>query len=430
MGKSRRFYSLFAAVLAGVSLAGCAQTSPGAPESATRPAAGAKTADLMANITPGAVKTASADDKFTQAMAGFSVDLFKQVADGKKNCLVSPLSAELALAMAANGACGQTLSQMEKVLGGGMAVDKLNAVLPAFVKNLPSTDKAKFHFADSIWCNSAKGVNIKKDFLQANADYYGAGLFSAPFSGQTVKDINAWVKEHTDGMIPSLVDSLDPGKEAAVLLNALAFDAEWAVPYMDNQVQSGQFTSAAGKKQTVDFMGSGESTYLDDGKATGFTKSYANDTYRFVALLPNQGVSMEDYLKSLTGAKLMDTLQNAQSRSVNASLPKFSFSYSATLNNALKAMGMQAAFSPSAADFSKMGTMDGAPLYIDQVLQKTFIDVTPMGTRAGAATAVMMAAGAAMSPKTVKLDRPFVFAIVDGATNLPLFLGVVNSVGE
>jgi len=417
--KTRFILSLLAAALTGVILSGCSSSI------------GASSTDLMTDITPVKVQVNPVDDKFTSALADFSVDLLKQTADDQQNCLVSPLSAELALAMTANGASGHTLSQMEQVLCGSMPINDLNAVLPGFAEGLPNTDNAKFHFANSIWCNSAQGVNIQKDFLQTNANYYGAGVFSAPMNGQTVKDINAWVNQNTDGMIPNMLSQLD-SSTAMVLINALAFDAKWASPYYSNNVDKGTFTDADGTQQTASFMHSDEYTYLDDGMATGFEKSYDSDSYRFAALLPNDGVSMSDYLQSLTGEKLMDTLNNAQSCTVYASLPKFSFSYSTSLNDALSTMGMADAFSPDTADFSKMGTMNGYPLYIDKVLQKTFIDVTEQGTRAGAATAVVMYSGAAMptDPKTVTLDRPFVFAIIDSKTSLPLFLGVVNSVED
>ena len=399
-----------------LALSGCASTTD------------AEVRDLVPTASPTPAETRPASVSFTAATADFSIDLLKHVVDGQRNTLISPLSMQLALAMTANGASGQTLSQMEQVLGGGMPIATLNATLPGFAHSLPNTDRAKFHVANSVWYNQANGAKVEQSFLQTVADTYGAGAYAAPFNDQTVNDINAWVNKNTDGMIPTMLSQLDPS-DAMVLLNALAFDATWAAPYTKNQVSPGTFTDAAGQKQDATFMASTESSYLDDGQATGFAKSYDNDSYRFVALLPNENVSLTDYVASLTGDTLMTTLAHAQNATVHASLPEFSFSYSMLMNNALTAMGMPDAFT-SSADFSRMGTMNGQPLSISQVLHKTFIDVTPLGTRAGAATAVIMGAGAVNGPvpKVVNLDRPFVFAIVDGKTNLPLFLGVVNTI--
>ena len=359
------------------------------------------------------------------AVANFATGLLQQVATGDANYMVSPLSAELALAMAANGAAADTQAQMLQVLAGAASMDQLNAYLHNYVAGLPNISAAKLNIANSIWIK--QGVDVKQSFLQANADWFGAAAYSAPFSAQTVKDMNTWVKQQTDGMIPRMVDSLDPSI-VMILLNAMALDAQWASPYENPSVAPGKFTTSGGRQQLAQFMSSVETTYLDDGLATGFVKPYMYGTYDFVALLPNEGVSMQDYVASLTGAGLLNTLSTATDEGVAASLPQYSFSYSVGLQDALKALGMTNAFDSVAADFSNMFT-DSAGMFIDDVSQRTYIDVTKTGTRAGAVTEVAATLSSApLVSRTVNLDRPFVFAIVDGATHLPLFLGVVNTI--
>ena len=404
------------AVIVGVVTSGRAPAGPSLPAR-----------DLMANLQAGNVKASAPDAKFTQAMADFSVGLLQQQASNEKNVLVSPLSVQLALAMTANGASRETLLQMQKVLGEGADINDINAMLAGYVKGLPSTDKAKFHLANSIWFRQQQGFNVEQKFLQTNADYYGAGAYAAPFDQSTVDAINAWVNENTDGMVPKIIDDLQPD-DMMVLLNALAFDAEWMIPYLDPQVSDGIFTASSGARQNAKFMASSEYTYLDDGKATGFVKPYADRGYNFVALLPNEGVSMSDYVASLSGDGWLTTMGSATTDMVQAQLPEFSFSYDASLVKALKAMGMTDAFDPEFAQFRDMAQPPPA-LYIGNVVHSTSISVTPVGTRAGAATAAIMAAsGMALEPKVVTLDRPFVFAITDATTNLPVFIGVTNSV--
>ena len=122
-------------------------------------------------------------------------------------------------------------------------------------------------------------------------------------------------------------------------------------------------------------------------------------------------------------------MKNAESAVVYASMPKFGYEYGIEMNDALKALGMPDAFDEKKADFSKMASSSDGNLYIGGVVHKTFISVTERGTRAGAATKVAMAAGGApMEPKYVRLDRPFVFAIIDNATKLPVFIGTLMSV--
>jgi len=433
---TRRVATVIVAVLAGAMMLGCAapisvpQETP-APTSTeptpTMTSAGPHT-DLMEGLTAHDVVLQAPDAQFQKAMVAFSIGLLQQQQlIGFDNVLISPLSVELALAMTVNGAAGQTLAQMQQVLGGGASLDDINAMLAGYVKGLPNTDKAKFHFADSIWFKQMDGFVVAPEFLQTNADYYGAGAYAAPFDQGTVDAINAWVNDNTDGMVPKIIDNLQP-TDMMVLLNALAFDAEWMIPYLDSQVADGVFTTSSGARQNAKFMASSEYTYLNDGKATGFVKPYADRGYNFIALLPNEGVSMSDYVASLSGEGWLKTMGSAMTDMVQAQLPEFSFSYDASLVDALKAMGMTDAFDPELAQFRDMAQPPPA-LYIGDVVHSTSIDVTPVGTRAGVATAVIgEASGMAGDAKVVTLDRPFVFAITDAATNLPIFIGVTNSV--
>jgi len=411
-------------IVLALSTAACA-----APQPAPTTPAPAAVVDLSLGISPRAVAAAPVDDAFTAAIAAFSVALLQRVATGQENYLTSSLSAELALAMTANGAGGQTLAQMEQVLAQGLTIDQLNAILPGYVRDLPSTDGAKFHLGNSLWVNDADNVNIEHDFLQTNANYYQAGTYRVPFDASGLEAINTWVRDKTDGMIPSMLDRLDGSRTALFLVNALAFDALWQDPYDGYQIHDGFFENAAGEQASATYMSSSEYGYLDDNMATGFTKPYDNGRYEFVALLPNQGVSMDAYLASLTGDKWISTLSHPKQASVSVDLPEFSFSYEASLKDQLIAMGMPDGFDQDTADFAKMGTMNGKPLFIADVKQKTFIDVTPSGTRAGGATAVQIDGSTAPAPSSLRFDRPFVFGIVDSNTKLPLFLGVLNQLG-
>ena len=393
-------------------------------------AVSAKATDLMDKISPNNVNGKAADDSFAASIADFSIKLFKKSITDKENSLISPLSVVLALAMTANGAGGETLRQMETILGGDMSLDELNEYLHSYVTGLPDTNKLKLKTANSIWFRDEKDrLQVNADFLQRNADYYGAAAYKSAFDAKTLKDINDWVKSNTDGMIERIVDDID--KDSMLyLINAVSFDAEWKDIYMETAVHEGIFTNIRMEAQTVDFMHSQESRYLDDGKATGFIRPYVG-RYSFAALLPNEDVSIEAYIDLLTGEGFLDTLANARGDKVIVSIPKFGYEYDVKMNDALKALGMTDAFDVYMADFNKIGKSPEGPLYISAVLHKAFIAVDERGTRAGAATAVAMAPGAAPQqemPKIVHLDRPFVYAIIDDATNLPVFIGTVMSV--
>jgi len=293
---------------------------------------------------------------------------------------------------------------------------------------LPTDDKYKLGIANSIWIKDDGSLEVNPDFLQVNADYYDAAAYKAPFDDQTLADINDWVKNNTDGMIDKILEQIDPDM-VMYLINAVLFDAEWQTPYEDGDVNDGTFNAYDGSAQNVKMMGSDEYLYLDDGMATGFVKNYAGGKYSFAALLPNEGVSIDEYVASLTGEGLIATLANVEQSSVRAQLPKFSYEYKIKMNDALAALGMPTAFT-GGADFSKMGTSPVGNLFIGEVVHKTYIEVTELGTRAGAVTEVgMKLTSIPMYDHTITLDRPFVYVIVDNATNLPIFIGTLLSVG-
>lgn len=386
--------------------------------------------DLMKEVSAKAVDVLPDMDAGAAAAADFGVRLFQTSMEEGKNTLISPLSVLYALAMTANGADGETLAQMEQVLG--MDVENLNSYMLAYLDLLPEAKDYKMSLANSIWFKDDPNFLVEQSFLQTNADYYGAGAYKAAFDEGTRNDINNWVKEHTDGMIPEILDEI-PDEAIMYLVNALAFDAKWADEYEEHQIREGRFTMEDGTRQDVDMMHSEEYTYLEDDMATGFIKYYKDRKYAFVAMLPNEGVPVSQYVDSLTGEHLRELLNNPQDVTVFASIPKFETEYGIEMSEVLQKMGMTDAFDWRVADFSRLGTydVDGMNIFINRVLHKTFISVSEQGTRAGAATVVEMAPGSAapeIEYKEVILDRPFVYMLIDCETNLPFFIGTMMNV--
>ena len=384
--------------------------------------------DLMDGITPNQVN--ALDDLGSQNadVTDFAIRLFKASEESGKNTLISPLSVLCALAMTANGAEEETLAQMEEVLG--MTTEELNLYLYSYMQNLPQGEKYKLSLANSIWFTDDERFTVNLDFLQTNADYYGADIYKAPFDKQTLKDINNWIEEKTDGMIKDALDDI-PSAALMYLINALAFDAEWMTIYEKHQVRDGEFTKEDGTKQDVEFMYGTEGTYLEDEKATGFKKYYKGGKYAFVAMLPNEGVSVSEYVDSLTGESLNVLLTNPQNTTVYTSMPKFETGYSVEMSEILGSMGMTDAFSAESANFKSLGTSSAGNIFINRVLHKTYISVGEKGTRAAAVTIVEPGDGAAMEPeepKEVYLDRPFVYMLVDCENNIPFFIGTMMDV--
>lgn len=388
-----------------------------------------KSANLMKNVKASVVEKKELDENFIKHTANFSVKLFQKSTKENESSMISPVSVMMALSMTANGADTGTKKEMEQLLAGGGSIDELNEYLYAYKNQLPSDSDNRLSLANAIWFRDDKDqLKVEPDFLQKNANYYGAEAYESPFDKTTVDDINQWVKDHTDGMIDNMVDRIN--KDSIMyLLNAVVFDAKWENPYTKNDVNSGEFTAWDGTIRSVDMMTSDESMYLDDGTATGIIKNYKGGQYSFVALLPNEGTNVNDYLESLTGEHLLSIIENAQSTTVVTRIPKFSYNYTIKMNDALIELGLQTAFDSDAADFSKLGSSSDGNIYIGEVLHKSYISVDELGTKAGAVTKVEMATESAMETRhEVLLNRPFVYAIIDNNTKLPIFLGTVMDI--
>ncbi len=383
-------------------------------------------ADMRADVQPVSVE---ANDGEVEALAvtEFSVRLFQESREEGENTLVSPLSVLCALAMTANGARGETMAQMETLFG--MPISELNEYLYVYTQALPEGKTYQLNLANSLWIRDDGRIQVEEDFLLTNAAWYDAGVYQAPFDNSTVKDINAWVSENTDGMIDHVLDRV-PEETVLYLINALCFEAQWKNIYYEHQVRDGVFTTEEGDARDVELMYSNEYQYLEDDKAAGFMKFYDDEAYAFVALLPKEGVRLRDYIASLTGENLRTMLSNVQDTKVETAIPKFQSEYTVEMKEILQTLGMTDAFDPEQADLSGIGETSTGLLYINQVLHKTYIAMDEQGTKAGAATVVATGEGAAppTEVKTVYLDRPFLYLIVDREAGLPVFMGTVMDI--
>ena len=374
----------------------------------------------------------AASDPFAASQMDFSLELLQRSVSAAKegeSTLISPLSVSMALAMTACGASGETRAQMEAMLARGITFDELLEGLGAIRQKTYENKWATVRVANSLWTRK-DAITLKEAYLAQNADYFGSVVYDRPFNNKTLKEINDWVSDRTDGMIPQTLEEIDPAT-VMYLINTLYFEAEWSEQY--SRVGDGTFKTADGQVRNVKTLTSTESVYYDDGLAKGFSKYYAGG-YSFVAMLPNEGISIEEYVAGLTSENLLGMLQKQgeSGYDAKATIPKLDMAYSdeGRMLDILIAMGMVDACDAAKADFSAMGTTQDGVLYLDSVVHKTALELDENGTRAAAVTVGGMNNGGGMPLETVTLvfDRPFVFMIVDYTTKIPLFMGVVMDV--
>ena len=329
----------------------------------------------------------------------------------------------MCLAMIANGAGGETRAQIEALLG--MKTAALNRAFLALGDRL-CADASAFSSANSLGLR--EGMNGYTEFLQANADNYGAEIFTSPFDDRTAKDINRWAEKKTDGMIKDLIDRLDPDA-LAVIVNAVCFEAMWEEKYEKDDISDGVFRCRDGTESAVKLLSASERDYIGTPRAEGFVKRYLREdgapAFGFVGLLPaDKNEDIFDFARSLDGGEWMD-MWNKKSGAVRVKLPEFGFDYKVELKDVLAALGVTDMFDPGKAD---LGGIADCAMSCSRMIHQTHIEVDRNGTRAAAATAAVFDRAAMSSDKVLVFDRPFMFMIVDYATGIPLFIGVVTNI--
>lgn len=423
----KRTLSLLLACALGLGLlSGCAQAS--AAKELTAP---------KLSVTP------SNSEEVNGALAGFGLELLKKSRDANGetamnsdmdhvpfSTLVSPLSVALALSMTANGAAGNTLAQFQDVLGGGVDLVELNtacAQLMADYQGLGGSTKCAI--ANSLWVDPEG--QIKDDFIGQCRGIFDAQVFSAQLSEPgIVKDLNSWVSQHTNKMIPEIINQPFPEETACLLVNALYLKNSWLSEFDPLSTHTMDFHHAGGPDSQVEYLRKFDTqlSYLQGKGAQGVVLPYDDGRLAFVAILPDLYPDSPDFgqwLNNLEGNSLSQLINNREDAIfLSFAMPKFSAEWKGNLEDTLPLLGLEDAFVPGAADFSSLGD-NPEGYFINQVIHATKIEVNEKGTEAAAATVVDAPAGSAAPQDgiTLILDRPFLYGIVDLYTGVPLFLG-------
>ncbi len=360
----------------------------------------------------------------------FGIDLFIREAasvDGD-NIFVSPVSVSLCLGMAYNGAGGSTATEMAGILGAGsFPLAGYNAANGTLVAGLSETGAGvTLNIANSLWLR--EGFPFRKDFVSRNEKYFGAGVFKL----ESEKEINLWVSERTKGMIPSIIDSVDPA-DVAILVNAIYFKGEWTVEFDEDLTTDKPFHSPNGKKEVPMMKRTGDLTCLENelfqavrlpyGKAEG-----AGGAASMYVFLPAGENTLAGLIEKLSPESWEDWTSSLSKREGTIELPRFRAEYFSKLNRTLAGMGMKEAFKRS-ADFSMLCECSPGDVYISDVFHKAVVEVNEKGTKAAAATAITIRLTSAMpeeDPFHMVVDRPFLIAIVDDNTGLILFMGGIS----
>lgn len=378
-------------------------------------------------------------DKETKALSQASLNVFYhtlKAEDDNKNVLISPASLSFAFGIAENGAGGETLAQMEDTVNGGIAIDDMNPLLNYLSYNLQNEDEVSWGVANSLWFNDDGTCDLEDDFLKKAVSYYDAEIYKLKFEPETADEINAWTADKTDNMIKKVLDKVNPGTRLFIV-NAMCFDGEWEEQYSEDDERKDRiFINADQSESEVSLLFSTEDNYFELGEGIGFIKPYKGGEYAFVGILPDEGVTCEEYVKGLVdqNADFSEAVRNANEGDVRVYLPEFDADYDNEMSNIYKDMGMDIPFEQTEAEFKGFFTNDElSQVWIDEVIHKTHIEVDKKGTKAAAVTVIGVKEAGAIAPEfeekpiVITLDRPFVYGIVDVETGVPIFLGCQNN---
>lgn len=344
--------------------------------------------------------------------------------DGSQpNTVLSPLSATMALGMALEGADGATYQAMQNALGfEGLSRQEVSASYRGLLDLLLDLDpNVEMGIANSAWARS--GFPFHSAYFDAITTNFDAEVQELDFSAPQAKNIiNAWVEAKTNGRITEIVDAINP-LDILFLINAVYFKGSWTTQFDPKDTRDASFQGPNDASFSVPTMNARDLP-ISLGSVEGVQVGelpYGGQAFSMVIALPPHGQSVDDLVAGLDDAtweRWMDALQEDE---VPVSLPKFELRWDGSLNNALKALGMEPAFLPS-ADFSLMTPASDA--HISRVKQKTFMKVDEVGTEAAAVTSVVI--GVTSVPMGLYVDRPFLLAIRERLSGSILFLGVIR----
>lgn len=354
-----------------------------------------------------------------------SFGLYRQLGGKTDNWLVSPFSLQCALGMLSNGADGETHDEILHTLGlSQYSQEEVNAYFKKLIEGLHTVNSAiTVKTANSIWGNA--GVPLKEDFQKMNIENYSAMVSQLDFSDPSAVDqINAWCDQTTEGLIPSILDEVNP-TATVYLLNSLYFKARWESEFAPEKTQEGDFTTSSGKVIKAHFMQAIRmAAYVKNEWFTSTSLSYQNDSYAMRLILPQPEISIDQVLQALSESdeNLWESVVLAD---INLKMPRFTLANKMDLIPVLQTLGMKKAFT-NEADFSSMSDI---ATYISLVQQATRLKVDEEGSEGAAVTVIE---GDLMSPLPEEkvdffLDRPFLFQIIEPATGTVLFMGQVGS---
>lgn len=374
------------------------------------------------------------DPAFTQSLSEFAYRSTAAVLDpatgasdpDAANSAYSPLSLYYALALAGEGAAGDTAEQITAALGVPANVDAAEQCGNLF-RVIATDPQSEITLANSIWLG--KDTPFEQGFIDTAIGKFYATPFEAEFgSAATDAAIAAWINQNTGGLINPEVQT--DASQILSIINAIYFKGSWMDPFDASATTQDTFHAESGNVK-VDFM----TQRLDTPQDFRRTDTYLRATRAFgggatmTFVLPAEGTSAADLMADPAALEEAFTAPSENLGHITYVMPKASFDSSFDLIPALERLGVRDAFG-DAANFSNLTPV---PAFISEVKQESHVNWDEEGAEAGAYTSIGIEK-MALLPEDVeevelRLDRPFLFQI-STSQGIPLFIGICGNPTE
>lgn len=361
----------------------------------------------------------------------FAFNLLETVSEKEKfkdkDFMLSPLSISFVLGALNNGATGETSQEILKATGyQGCSATDLNEHCRYILQGSAGVDNlVKVKVANAVVLK--EGYELKEGFSNTLETYYDAYVRSMKFDEKALEAINGWCNEETEGLIPKILDKIDP-LACLYAMNSIYFKGAWELKFDKGNTAKSSFTNIDGSSGQVMMM------HMEDW--FGYTSNdlwatvrmpYGNGSYSMYVLLPHEGKSIGEMIDALDFTTWETERNRITSRKVDLKLPKFETETDIDLIGIMKSLGMEKAFDADEAEFGDMFVSTNGKVYLGLLKQKSKIIVNEEGTEAAAVTVGGMLANAAgpsvSEPITFHADRPFIYLIQEKSSNAIFFLG-------
>ncbi len=402
------------------------------------------------NYNDGATSAPTIYNAYANNIINFELRLFRnyysQKSDNDNSFVISPIGTALQLGLIANGASGDTKSEIISAIGKDLTIENINQCSSYFKSRMEAVSKMQSNevdelsgkkqevsedeyvkFDNNLFFNDISDVRTK--FLQTNANYYGSDIFRFMFSDENaLTKLNGHFSDFTKNNAVAEIDK----EQTLMSVTAADISDIWLDPYAEADIEKGSFTSN-GKNREVNYMTSNES-FIKTDKAQGIIKYTSANPLKFMIVMPNENISLEDYITDFNNLEFSNLIDSVDiTKKATAKIPEFSIDSEKNahpLSSALAKSGLYTLFTEDSA-FTDLTHTDNFMLNemyeISPKISVNAAGISGTKSNSGSAPVKERIKGLEKTDLTIEFNRPFIFLIIDNESNIPIYIGTVNN---